>query len=137
VLRLSNGHLREYSQKSACKFGESAQKGLANVGESGVSAQNGLANVGESGKSTGNGLANIGESCNYVSTQVLAKVHMIRYAILCTENLFICVKHSPNLQDSPNWTNLPNLCNTRQTRLAREPIFLTYSPNLTCASTYF
>ncbi len=41
---------------------------LANVGES---PQNGLANVGESGESRKN-----------VSTQVLAKVHMIRYVIL-------------------------------------------------------
>ncbi len=74
-------NLGEYSQKSARKFGESAQNGLANVGQSGKSAQNGLANVGESD-----------ESHKYVSMQVLAKVHMIRYVILCTENIFYMFK---------------------------------------------
>ncbi len=60
-----------------------------------VLAQNGLANVGKSGESAQNGLANVGascESCKYVSTSVLAKVHMIRYVILCTENIFYMYK---------------------------------------------
>ncbi len=70
-------------KKSAHEFSESAQNGLANVGESGKSAQNGLANVGESD-----------ESRKYLSTRVLAKVHMIRYVILCTENIFYCIKQS-------------------------------------------
>jgi hypothetical protein len=63
------------------EFGESAQNGLANVGQSDESAQNGWANVGESG-----------ESRKYVSTQVLAKVYMIRYAILGKENIFFTYK---------------------------------------------
>jgi len=57
-----------------------------------VLAQNGLANVGKSGESAQNGLANVGASCKYVSTPVLAKVHMIRYVILCMENIFYMYK---------------------------------------------
>ncbi len=42
--------------------GESAQHGLANVGEFGESTQHGSANVGESGESARHGLANVSES---------------------------------------------------------------------------
>ncbi len=59
------------------KFGESTQYGLGNVGESDEFAQNGLANVSESG-----------ESRKYVSMRELAKVHMIRYVVLGTKNIF-------------------------------------------------
>jgi hypothetical protein len=64
---------------------------LANVGESGESSQNGLAKVGESGEYLQNGSANVGksgESREYLSPQVIAKVHMIRYVFFCTNNIF-------------------------------------------------
>ncbi len=48
--------------KSVRKSGESAQHGLANVGEFGESAQHGSANVGESGEFAQHGMANVGES---------------------------------------------------------------------------
>jgi hypothetical protein len=78
--KVSNGHSRGLTLVLALAvhaFGKSAQNGLAKGGESGESAQNGLANDGESG-----------ESRKYVSMQVLTKVHMIRYIVLCTENIF-------------------------------------------------
>jgi len=125
IAHYSPGHARVLAL-NVRKFGESAQNGLANVGES-------------------------GESRKYVSTQVLAKVHMIRYAILGKEKIFYTYKktsiHSPNLQDSPNSANSQNLRNTCQTSLCEYPIFviltklashkylfLTYSPNLTRTS---
>ncbi len=57
------------------------QNSLANVGESGEYSQSGSANVDESGK-----------SCECVSTRVLAKVHIIRYLVLCTNNIFYMYK---------------------------------------------
>jgi len=71
------------------------QNGLANVGETGESAQNGLANVGESGESSQNCMVSVGksgESRVYVSMRVLAKVHMIRFVVLCTKNIFYMYK---------------------------------------------
>ncbi len=66
---------------------------------------------------------------------------MIRYVVFCTENIFYMYKTvQPKLAKFTRLAKLnrfANLLNTRQTRLARVPIFLTYSLNLTRASTYF
>ncbi len=97
IFRISNSHscaTRASTRKKALgqylqtrEFGESSQHCLANVGQSGESSQKCLENVGESGKSLQNCLANVGKSRKYVSMRVLAKVHMIRYVVLCTKNI--------------------------------------------------